>query len=61
MAGTMPTYKFGMDSCLSIKNMPDFIIPQPEDPSEHATRTEIRIWVKRVHNYVKIETILMKI
>jgi hypothetical protein len=52
------TYKFGMDTRLSIENMKVFVIKQPEDPPEDATRTEIRIWEKSVDDYVKRKTIL---
>jgi hypothetical protein len=37
------TYKYGMDMRLSIENMELYTIPQPTDPTESATRTEIRI------------------
>jgi Zinc knuckle len=52
------TYKFGMDTRLSIEHMQVFIIQLPEDPPENATRTEIRIWEKSVDDYVKRRTIL---
>ena len=38
------TYKFGMDTRLSIENLHPIVIPEPEDPPENATRTQIRIW-----------------
>jgi hypothetical protein len=52
------TYKFGMDTRLSIKNMKIFVIEQPEDSPEDATQTEFRIWEKSVDDYVKRKTIL---
>jgi hypothetical protein len=38
------TYKFGMNTRLFIQSMKFFVIEQPEDPPEDASRTEIRIW-----------------
>jgi plasmid stabilization system protein ParE len=52
------TYKYGTDCRLSIKNMKMITIDQPEDPPQNATRTEIRIWEKKVDNHVTRETIL---
>ena len=52
------TYKYGMDTRLSIEKMKPFYIPQPEDPPEDATRTELRIWEKSVDDYVRRKTIL---
>jgi hypothetical protein len=52
------THKFGTDTRLSIKSMKVFVIEQPEDPPEDATRTEIRIWEKSIDDYVKRKTIL---
>jgi hypothetical protein len=52
------TYKFGMDTCLLIKNMQLLGISQPNDSPEDATRTDIRIWEKNVNDYVKRKMIL---
>jgi hypothetical protein len=37
------TFKYGMDVRLSIKNMEEYVITQPEDPPENASCTKIRI------------------
>jgi hypothetical protein len=52
------TYKYGMDMRLSIENMELYGIPQPDDPSESATCTEIRIWEKCVNDYVSRKSML---
>jgi len=52
------TYKYGMDIRLSIENMELYTIPQPADPPENATRTEIRIWEKSVDDYVTRKSVL---
>jgi hypothetical protein len=54
------TYKFGMDTHLSIKNMQLFGISQPNDPPEDATRTDIRFWEKSVDDYVKCKMTLIE-
>jgi hypothetical protein len=50
------TYKFGMDTRLSIENMQLTTIPRPDNPPEDADRTDIRIWEKSVDDYVKRKT-----
>ena len=52
------TFKFGMDARLSIENMEAVTIEVPSDPPTEASRTEIRIWEKKVDDYVNRETIL---
>jgi len=49
-------YKYGMDTRLALENLHDVTAEMPEDPAENATRTEIRIWEKRVDDYVKQDT-----
>ena len=47
-----------MDAWLSIENMEAVTIEIPSDPPTEASRTEIRIWEKKVDDYVNRETIL---
>jgi hypothetical protein len=51
------TFKFGMDTRLLIENMEIIDIQVPNDPHTEATRTEVRIWEKKVDGYVKRCTI----
>ena len=52
------TFKFGMDTKLSIEKLQLVVIPMPSDPPLESTRTDIRIWEKRIDDYVKRETSL---
>jgi hypothetical protein len=54
------TFKYGTDMRLSIKNMKVYVISQPEDPSDNASLTEIRIWEKIVDDFVIRKTILQE-
>jgi hypothetical protein len=54
------TYKFGMDTRLSLENLKLATIPQPEDPPDNATKTETQIWEKSVGDFVKQRTTLNK-
>jgi hypothetical protein len=47
-----------MDTRLSIENMQIMTLQATSDPPVDAIRTEIRIWEKRVDDYVKRDTIL---
>ena len=51
------TYRYGMDTRLAIENLQYITCNVPEDPSDDATRTELRIWEKKIDDYVKKETI----
>ena len=50
------TFKYGNDVRLAIETMTVPTIPQPPDPAQNATRTEERLWEKRVDEVVKRET-----
>ena len=52
------TYKYGMDIRLSIENMTMAKFELPEDPPTDATRTEIRLWEKRIDDYALRENTL---
>jgi hypothetical protein len=54
------TFKYGMDMRLSIENMEIYVISQPEDPPNNASRMEIRIWEKSVDLFVTRKTILQQ-
>jgi hypothetical protein len=54
------TFKYGMDTHLSIENMKTYVITQPDDPPENATLTNIRIWEKSVDNCLSRKTILQE-
>ena len=47
------TYKYGMDTRLSIENLEIVTTEKPEDPKDDATKTDMRIWEKGVDEYVK--------
>ena len=40
-------YKYGSDVRISIKNMKEMSIPEPEDPPSNATRSQERWWSRR--------------
>ena len=46
-------YTYGGDARLAVENMAKPAIPEPEDPPEGASRTQERIWEKKVDEYVK--------
>ena len=54
------TYKYGMDTRLSIQTMTVLTFPVPDDPPNGATRTELRIWEKTVDDYVVRKTLLQE-
>jgi hypothetical protein len=41
------TYKFGIDTWLSIENMTPTYFTMPQDPPDNASKTELRIWEKQ--------------
>jgi hypothetical protein len=45
-----------MDTRLANKNLQYVPAKMPDDPEDSATKTELRIWEKRVDDYVKRET-----
>ena len=51
-------YKFGMDTRLSLERLEPIELIAPKDPSSEASRTELRIWEKRVDEFVKREVTL---
>jgi hypothetical protein len=51
------TYRYGMDTRLAIENLQYIACEVPEDPDDNATKTQIRIWEKKIDDYVKKETI----
>jgi hypothetical protein len=53
-------YKYGMDTRLAIENLQYVAAKMPEDPKDNATKTELRIWEKRINDYVKRETITVE-
>jgi hypothetical protein len=53
------TFRLGMDIQRLIEKMQVFVIPLPDDPPEDSFRTEIRIWEKRIDNYVNQDIILL--
>jgi hypothetical protein len=52
------TYKYGMDTRLSIENMAVATFAMPEDPPDNASKTELRVWEKTVDDYVTRTTAL---
>jgi hypothetical protein len=52
------TFKFGMDVCLSIEKLQQVVITPLDDPPPDSSRTDIRIWEKRIDDFVTRETIL---
>jgi hypothetical protein len=50
------TFKSGMDTKLSIEKLQLVVIPMPSNPPLESTRINIRIWEKRIDDYVKRET-----
>lgn len=47
------TYRYGDDMRIVIERMVDITIAPPADPKVNATKTEVRVWEKRVDEYVK--------
>jgi hypothetical protein len=50
------TYKYGADIRMAIETLVIPTIAEPTDPPADASRTQVRIWEKRVDEYVKKET-----
>jgi hypothetical protein len=46
-----------MDTRLAIENLQHIACEVPEVPDDNATKTQIRIWEKKIDDYVKKETI----
>jgi hypothetical protein len=54
------TYKYGADIRLAIVTLIVPTLSEPTDPQTDASRTQVRIWEKRVDEFVKKETTLRR-
>lgn len=50
------TYKYGADIRMAIETLIVPTFSEPTDPPKEASRTQVRIWEKRVNEFVKKET-----
>jgi hypothetical protein len=51
-------FKYGSDARLAIENLSLPTLVKPADPTTNATKTQIRIWEKKVDEFVKPESYL---
>lgn len=54
------TFKYGSDARLAVENLAIPVLPEPADPPAGATRTQTRIWEKKVDAFIKREILLNK-
>jgi hypothetical protein len=52
------TYKYGADARMAVEQLARPTLEVPRDPPDNATKTELRIWEKKVDEFVKRETYL---
>ena len=52
------TYKYGNDTKLVVENLTMPIFTEPADPPSTPTKTQTRIWEKKVDEYVRKESYL---
>jgi hypothetical protein len=52
------TFKYGSDARLAVENLSMPVMTEPNDPADTASKTQVRIWGKKVDKYVKRETYL---
>jgi hypothetical protein len=52
------TYKYGADARLAVEHLARPNLQEPSDPPDNATKTQLRIWEKKVDEFVKRETYL---
>jgi hypothetical protein len=51
-------FKYGSDVSLAIENLAMTTLVEPADPADNATKTQIRMWEKKVDEFVKRKTYL---
>jgi hypothetical protein len=52
------TYKYGADARMAVEQLARPTIEVPNDPPDDATKTQLRIWEKKIDEFVKRETYL---
>jgi hypothetical protein len=52
------TYKYGADARMAVEQLARPTLEAPSDPPDDATKTQLRIWEKKVDEFVKRETYL---